>query len=135
MYVHRNDYYTRINQDICEFRGVPLIDSDMFLEPVKIDLDIPAEDLQSTFPFATANFKEMLITVVHEPESVEGTSDKGPQCPDFVLCSPACALSRAYPVVIGSTKKPEIIRLFFNSCGSVGSKRKANRTNWEEEDV
>jgi hypothetical protein len=129
-WVYRNEYYTRGDKDLTEFRGVPLVDTDMLLDFVDVNLSGEETCTKLTLPFDMPNFEGASLLINHTPERVDGNDSI--TAPDFVLCSGNTAVDRAYRLWIGNESKPMMMSLLFRSLGGAGSKRASSRINWND---
>lgn len=107
---------------LSDFRGVPLVDTDVFLKGVDFETLTSGESAESAesvvvFPFnhgIVSLDAKPVVTVTTEPSVFAG---KPPPCPDFSLVSEGTAVGKGYLVTIGTPAVPDILRLVFNVMG------------------
>lgn len=128
-WVFHNEYYSRMDKDLNEFRGVPLIDTDRLLDFIDVDLESGEDCTKLTLPFEVPNMTSPHLLVYHEPKRVEGEFELS--APDFVLAAANVNLERAYQMYVGCESNPTFMPILFKSTGGAGTKRAAERVNWD----
>ena len=127
-WVAKNEYNARHDKDRLEFRGVPLVNTDVLLDFV----DINQEDGDKTvlnIPFEVPNMTHAQLTVSHSADRFDGIFI--PPCGDFVLSSDGAIIDRGYKLWVGSEANPSFMPLLFKSSGGAGAKRTIGRVNWD----
>lgn len=124
MYVVGVTAYKNSDPLLSEFRGVPLVDVDVFLKSVDfegVDEDVEVggvvmED-RVVFPFksdiASLNARAV-VTVFTTPVVSSGVPAP---CPDFSLLSEASTVTKGYLVTIGTRAVPDMLRVVMNVNG------------------
>jgi len=105
-----------------DFRGVPLVDVDQFLQCVQFE-GATVTDGKVVFPFGSeiAGLGENpLVTVLTAP--VKDVSGAIPPCPDFsLLVSEGLAVGKGYVVQIGTEELQDIVQVVLNVMGCMSS--------------
>lgn len=129
-WVFHNEYYTRVDKDFGEFRGVPLVLTDTLLDFIDVNLESGEDRTVLHFPYEMSEMTNPLWSVVHEPTRFDGGMEL--TCPDFVLCSSQNNVERGYQMFVGTSETPEFMPILFKSLGGAGTKRVGGRINWNE---
>lgn len=106
------------------------MDTDAFLDFIDANLDSGADYTKLNLPFEVANMTNPHLSVCHEPEKLDGSSE--PWCSDFVLSSEDHLIDRGYKLYIGTEHNPTFMPVVFRSAGGAGTKRGTGRINWDE---
>ena len=124
MYVVGVQAYKSGDPMLSDFRGVPLVDSDVFLKSVDFedvggDLEVGGVVMEDrvVFPFKHEIVSlggRSVVTVFTTP--VESVGKPAP-CPDFSLISEESTVGKGYLVTIGTKTIPDILRIVFNVKG------------------
>jgi hypothetical protein len=118
MYVVGVQAYKSGDPMLSDFRGVPLVDVDVFLKSVDFDdLESVVMEDRVVFPFKheiSSLGARPIVTVFTNPLELTG---KQPPCPDFSLVSEVSAVGKGYFVTIGTSEMPDILRTVFNVMG------------------
>ena len=124
MYVVGVQAYKSGDPMLSDFRGVPLVDSDVFLKSVDFedvggDLEVGGVVMEDrvVFPFKHEIVSlggRSVVTVFTTP--VESVGQPAP-CPDFSLISEESTVGKGYLVTIGTKTIPDILRIVFNVKG------------------
>jgi hypothetical protein len=120
MYVVGVSAYKNSDPMLSDFRGVPLVDVDTFLESVDFEDGetggVVMED-KVVFPFKhdIVSLKAKAVVTVFT-STVVSAGTPAP-CPDFALVSEACAVAKGYVVTIGTRAMPDMFRFVFNVMG------------------
>lgn len=130
-WIFHNEYYTRMDKDLSEFRGVPFVLTDSLLDFVDVDLKNEQGYTTISFPYEMQGFTAPTWSVYHEPAPSTGTTEA--MLTDFILASEDIALERAYKMYIGSFEKPFFLPIYFSSPPRAGIKRSTTaRINWND---
>jgi hypothetical protein len=114
---------------LSEFRGIPLIDTDAFLDFINPNLESGADRTHISLPFEVPNMTNPHLAVFHDPVRCDGPTE--PMCPDFVLSHEVHQIDRAYKMFLGTEKNPTFMPIIFKSAGGAGTKRAGGRTDWD----
>lgn len=126
MYVVGVSSYGNKSSDplLSEFRGVPLVDVDVFLRSVDFEgVDDDAEvggvvmEDRVVFPLKfdiVSLGAKAVVTVFTTPVVSSGTPAP---CPDFSLISEASTVTKGYLVTIGTRAVPDMLRVVLNVTG------------------
>ncbi len=124
MYVVGVQAYKTGDPMLSDFRGVPLVDVDVFLKSVDFediggDLEVSGVVMEDrvVFPFKheiVSLGARPIVTVFTVPVEFNG---KIAPCPDFSLVSEDSTVSKGYLVTIGTRMIPDILRMVFNVMG------------------
>ena len=126
MYVVGVSAYKTGDPMLSDFRGVPLVDVDVFLKSVDFEGlsgdseagEVVMED-RVVFPFKheiVSLGAKAAVTVFTSPVVHAGVA---PPCPDFSLISEASSVAKGYLVTIGTRTMPDILRVVLNVMGCV----------------
>ena len=122
----QNNYSKTKDPALGDFRGVPLVDVDLFLKSV--DFEKGEEEMvvmqdKVVFPFKHEivgfGSGQPYVTVFTKP--IVDVPGKPAPCPDFSLLSEDMAVGKGYLVTIGTKEFPDIVRLVFNVMGCMSS--------------
>ena len=120
LYVVSVSAYKNSDPMLSDFRGVPLVHVDTFLESIDFEDGetggVVMED-KVVFPFKhdIVSLKAKAVVTVFT-NTVASTGVPAP-CPDFALVSEACAVAKGYVVTIGTRAMPDMLRFVFNVMG------------------
>ena len=139
VFVAFNDYYNKQESALSQFRGVPLVDTAAFLEPVR-EGELETSDTSVVFPatwrvphdpyLQSIGFRVGTIPKTQVENEVnpsdESTMFLPPPCPDMPIVSPGCAFDRGYKVVVGnpgsggpdSNDAYYVLAIYFNAAPS-----------------
>lgn len=133
MFVTHDGYNNKQEPALSTFRGVPLIDANLFLHPVdggaleESALDAGQESVLFAAPWSVpqdAELKSIGFQVGAIPKSQE--EGVAPPCPDLSIVSAACSFKRGYRVYVGNpgTEGEDdsyYVLGFFYNCGGANA--------------
>ena len=121
MLVVRDEWFSKGDPALSEYRGVILIDSDAFLDHVThksfASLDDGESEITFPVPWQLGDLSSLVIAVNPEPVNNLSTGDTPfkPECPDFMLVDPRVNFERGYHVTIkDQTDDEAILQFVFN---------------------
>ena len=116
IFLIRDEWFSKTDPALSDYRGVILIDSGVFLEYVDshafLMLDEGETEMGFPLPYNLAELNSLVISV--DTQSTESAADRAMTgasipCPDFALIEPACPFERGYHVFIKDQRDDEII--------------------------
>jgi len=109
--------------ELSDFRGVPLVDVDAFLKPVAFqDGDAP-KTAAFPAPFSVAGLEPLSIFVATAP--VLDQAGPASPCEDFSLVARTARLTKGYHVSVGTLAMPDLLTFAFNAAGCPSASARA----------
>jgi hypothetical protein len=120
MVITKDEYLAKKEPRLSVFRGVPLIDVEVLLDPVTEHLLSPSvmdrDEVEVTFKsgWGLPGVEQCGLSV--GVTAIEKTSGAAPACSDLSLVSPACTFSHGYEVAVTDlTDKEALLITVFNA--------------------